>query len=454
MFCLPRTVVNGRRKSTLVTTSGEGGVRLRGGSDNAPAASSAARPYFGWRIVCALFLAIFALFGVSIFSFIIFTAPLAEEYGWSAAQMGSLVSAMWLVAPLALFAGPITAHVSPWRLVILGLCIQAVALLALGHISELWQLYLLRIGMGLGKIMTAMSAPLIVARWFSRRFATAVAIVWAGGAAGGLVLAPLTEALVQAFGWRPASGMLTLAVLAIALSVALLARGPRGPHELAHDPEGVLTSAEGPAASSGRAAWAQIGKAPALLMVLSIVGIGMTAIATFSQQPAFLQSAGLSGPIAATLLGLTAAGSLVGSASIGWLLDTFRGWWSAALVAGAVYVGVLTLAVLPGHPSVLIAAVGALALGYGFGAGEVLWLTFTKRQFGEGLFPLTYGGWYFALQLGYALGGGVAGWTTEHLGSKGFLLLLAALYLTPTLVSLALRAARWRPAALEQAASR
>lgn len=423
---------------------------MNGTSNDASATRVEARPYFGWRIVCALFLAILALFGVSIYAFIIFTAPLAQEFGWSAAQMGSLVSAMWLVAPLSLFAAPITARVSPWRLVILGLCVQAVALLVVGHVSELWQLYLLRIGMGLGKIMTAMSAPLIVARWFSRRFATAVAIVWAGGSAGGLVMAPLTEALVQQVGWRTAADLIAVAVLVVALVVSLLARGPKGPHELAEDPEGVLATAEPATAPGGasRPTWSQVAKAPALLMALSIMGIGMTAIATFSQQPAFLQAAGLSGAVAATLLGLTAAGSLVGSASIGWLLDTFRGWWSAALVAGAVYVGVLTLAVLPSHPSVVIATVGAFCLGYGFGAGEVLWLTFTKRQFGEALFPLTYGGWYFALQLGYALGGGAGGWTIEHLGPGGFLLLLAALYATPGLASVSLRAARWRPSNL------
>lgn len=429
---------------------------MSGTSNDASVTRVAARSYFGWRIVCALFLAILALFGVSIYSFIIFTAPLAQEFGWSAAQMGSLVSAMWLVAPLSLFAAPITARVSPWRLVILGLCVQAVALLVIGHVTELSQLYLLRIGMGLGKIMTAMSAPLIVARWFSRRFATAVAIVWAGGSAGGLVMAPLTEALVQQMGWQTAASLIAVAVLVVALIVSLLARGPKGPHELAEDPEGVLATVEPATAPGGasRPSWSQAAKWPALLMVLSIVGIGMTAIATFSQQPAFLQAAGLSGAVAATLLGLTAAGSLVGSASIGWLLDTFRGWWSAALVAGAVYVGVLTLAVLPSHPSVVIAAIGAFGLGYGFGAGEVLWLTFTKRQFGEALFPLTYGGWYFALQLGYALGGGAGGWTIEHLGSSGFLLLLAALYVTPALASVSLRAARWRPARLAPAASR
>jgi predicted MFS family arabinose efflux permease len=417
-------------------------------TSNPGAARGPRRLYFGWRVVAALFLAILALFGVTIYSFIIFTAPLAEAYGWSAAQMGALVSAMWLVAPLSLFAGPVAARVGLWRLVILGLCVQALALLALGQVDELWQLYALRVAMGVGKVMTAMSAPLIVARWFSRRFATAVAIVWAGGAAGGLVLAPLTEALVQQLGWRAASGCLAATVLLVAILVALLARGPSGPEALSEDPEGVLASAGAAAAGQGvrRGAWRQVAKAPAAIMFASIVGIGMTAIATFSQQPAFLQAAGFSGSTAAALLGLTAAGALAGSASIGWVLDTFRGAWSAALVAASVYLGVLTLAVLPAHPAVTIAALGALGLGYGFGAGEVLWLTYTKRQFGETLFPLTYGGWYFALQLGYALGGGAGGWTIAHLGSGGFLMLLAGLYLTPAVASFALRGARWRPA--------
>lgn len=405
--------------------------------------------YFGWRVVAALFLSTLALFGVSIYSFIMLAQPMAREFGWSAAQSGSLVSAMWLVAPLALFAGPVTARVRPWRLVIAGLCIQAVAMLILGQISELWQLYLLRIFMGFGKVMTASAAPLIVAQWFSRRFATAVALVWAGGAAGGFVLSPLTGALCDGLGWRSAALVIAAGTFAAAAVVALLARGPAAPRNLGLDLDGIALSDAAPAHGAKprpAATWlgglGSIHPVLAILMFLSVTAAGMTSIAAQAQQPAFLHQVGLSAQVAATILGLTAAGALAGSASIGWVLDRFRGWVGALIVAASIYGGLLTLGFVLTNPGVIPAALGGFSLGYGFGAGEVLWITFTKRRFGEAAFPLTYGGWYCALQVGYALGGGAGGWALERLGAGGLLLLLALLYLTPTLASLLVSTAR------------
>lgn len=406
--------------------------------------------YFGWRVVIALFLCLFALFGVSIYSFIIFTTPMAREFGWSPGQAGALVSAMWLIAPLALVFGPATAKIPAWRLVIAGLCIQAIALLALGHITSFGQLYLLRIFMGLGKVMTASTAPLIVARWFSRRFATAVAVVWAGGAAGGFVLSPLTASLCDALGWRGAAQVVAFGVLAVAGLAALMARGPASPAvmglELDGAPRTGLTAPvhHAPAARTGGSGVARIAPAIGLMMFVSVVGAGMTSIAGQAQQPAFLGAAGFSAQVAATILGLTAAGALVGSASIGWVLDHYRGRVGAVIVSSAVYLGLLALVLVERHAGVLVAAVGAFGLGYGFGAGEVLWIAFTRRQFGEAAFPVAYGGWYFALQLGYALGGGVGGWALERFGTQGLLMLLAALYLPPTLGSLLVPAAHRR----------
>lgn len=417
-----------------------------------PHAPPRARIYFGWRIVLALFLCTLVLFGVSINSFIIFMQPIAKDFGWSQSQSGMLVSAMWLIAPLALFAGPVTARASPWRLVVAGLCIQAVALIILGHVAEFWQLYLLRIFMGLGKVMTASAAPLIVARWFSRRFATAVALVWSGGAAGGVLLSPLTEALCLSLGWRAATLVIAAGVLTVTAIAALLARGAASPAELGLGPDGLPRSelrepagheAAQPKVRPTATGWFQM--RPALLIFLSVTAAGMTSIAAQAEQPAFLQAAGLSPQAAATVLGVTAAGALLGAASIGWMIDRFRGWLSGLVIGAAIYIGLLTLAVVQGSQGFAVACLGAICLGYGVGAGEVFWMTLTKRQFGEAAFPVTYGGWYFALQLGYALGGGAGGWALERLGGGGLLLLLGLLYLTPSIASVTMRAARRDP---------
>jgi predicted MFS family arabinose efflux permease len=415
------------------------------------------RIYFGWRIVLALFLVTFALYGVSIFSFIIFTQPLSHQFGWSPAQMGGLVSAMWLVAPLALFSGVVTTRLPAWGLIIFGLCVQAAVLASLGFVSELWQLYLLRLVMGLGKVVTITAVPIVVARWFSRRFATAMALVWAGGSAGGLVMAPLTEAVISAMGWKLAAVAIAAGLLAVVLLIVLLARGAASPEQLGLAVDGGLHPGRNPTpepnapaattVSSGRRDLRAIHPLTAFFMFISVTGAGMAAIAVYTQEPSLLQGGGLSPAFAAGLLGLTAGGGLVGSVTIGWMLDRLHGLWSSAVVAGSVFVGLLAFVLLPHGPAVLLSVIGALGLGYGFGSGEVLWIALTKRQFGEALFPTTYGGWYFALQAGYAAGGSLAGWSFEHLGTLGYLGFVGLVYLPPAICSLVIRGAH-QPAPL------
>ncbi len=402
--------------------------------------------YFGWRIVAALFMVTFALFGVSLYSFIIFTQPLAHAFGWSAMQTGGLVSAMWLVAPLALLSGHVTKRFSAWRLIAVGLCIQAVVLVLLGLVSAYWQLYLLRIVMGFGKVMTIAAVPLLVARWFKVRFATAMAIVWAGGSAGGLVMSPATEALVSWIGWKPAAATIAGGVIVVLLGARLLAKGPSAPSEFQVQQVGQSLPEPHrarPAASGGEPQnLSEINPITAACMFVSVIGAGMAAIAVMSQEPMLLEAAGLSPSVAATLLGVTAGGALIGSVTIGWTLDRLHGLWSSLAVAGAMIVGVGALALQQHAVGFVLSAIGSVALGFGFGSGEVLWLTLTKRQFGTAIFPTTYGGWYFALQAGYAAGGSLSGWSFGHFGMPGFLGFVALVYTPPAICSVILRAAR------------
>lgn len=404
------------------------------------------RRRYGWRIVLALFICTFALFGPSVYSFIIFTEPLAREFHWSAAATGSLVSAMWLVAPLALLSGQINRRFHPWLLVLTGVSVQAVALVLLTFTDAFWQLYLLRIFMGVGKVMVVVGAPMIVTQWFSMRFATAMAIVWAGGSAGGLLMSPLTEALIGAFEWRGASLAVSAGIVIALIFAFLLSRAAASPADLAHT--GGSVTAEHPEeeeapVASWRSVRGTISPGYAIPMFLAIVGTGMVVIAGLSQQPAFLKASGLSAEAAALILGITATGSCIGAATIGWLLDRCTGWISALVVSVAMFGGLLTLHLLLADANFAIAVSGGFMLGYGIGAAEILWMTYVKRQFGEAAFPFTYGGWSFSLQIGYAVGGGISGWGLETFGQNGLLILIALFYLPGTIAGLALPAARW-----------
>ena len=414
-----------------------------------------ARAYFGWRIVVALFLCTLALFGVSIYSFIVLAHPLGAEYGWSATQTGAAVSAMWFAAPMALLSGPLIRRFNPWHIIFAGLLMQAAGFAMLPLISSIESLYLLRLMMGIGKVTLVIAVPIIVTRWFSRRFATAMAIIWAGGSAGGFIMAPATDALLQAFGWRTAAAVIAAAMVAVVILIGLLARGPSSPAALGLAPDGVPPSAgdgaprgsvpEDAAALDWRAALGHVRLWVAIPMLLSVMGIGMASIAVLTQEQLVLESAGIASSLAATFLGLTAVGSLTGSASIGLLLDRAPARWSGLLIASAIFVGLLAFAGIQTNGSAGLALIAAISCGYAFGAGEVLWITLTKRQFGTAAFAMTYGGWYFALQIGYAAGGGVAGWGYERFGAMGFIGLVAIMYLPAALFSLTLRGARIQP---------
>ncbi len=404
--------------------------------------------YFGWRVVLAMFLVTMMTYGNTLYGFIILTDPLAKEFGWSSAATGSLVSAMWLTAPLALVIAPAIHRYGAFAMLIGGLLLQAACLTLVGHIDSFGQLYALRVVMGVGKLVSVVSVPVMVTTWFSRRFSTAMALAWCGGSFGGFVMAPVTEWLLSFMDWREAALSLGAITALTALVIALLCRGARDPAALGTGIDGdppILpldragVAAENAAAKVPMSELRSINALTAALMAIALMLSGIGALSAMSQVPPLMEAGGISAQLAATFLGLTAAASAFGQVAVGWLLDRWRLARCNLLVGFLLAAGLAALILLQHDHSVAAAAFGALAVGVGIGANEMLWITLTKRQFGSRLFAYTYGGWSFALAAGYALGGPVGGWAFDHLPLASFPLLVMALYLP------ALTVAVWRP---------
>lgn len=418
--------------------------------------------YFGWRVVLSMFLCTAALLGVAIYAFIMFAGPLAQRFGWSPAQTGILVSAMWLVGPLALLAAPVIRKFGPWRLVLCGLAMEAILLFSIQFITSFWQLYLLRMLMGVGKIMVMTSLPVIIARWFDKGFGTAMAIAWAGGAAGGILLAPATERLNAALGWRMSLTVLSLGVLAVTALCALIARGAASPADLRLAADGVPLYPEPEQTASGRGGgqdnkaaeevaeisesgpdvpppvaeiWRSLQISALLPLCLSIFGASVTSIGVQSQEPEIFRLAGLSSATSGVLLGLTSGAALFGSIAVGWLLDHFRPVAISALISAIFFSGILVFLMLHAHAHWALGATAALLCGFAFGGGEVLWIALFKLRFGNAAFAVTYGVFYFSLQIGFASGGGLGGWGLERYGIGGFVAIMAAAYIVPAVFS-------------------
>lgn len=404
--------------------------------------------YFGWRVVFAMMLATATVYGTLIFSFIILGGPLARQYGWSSAETGSLVSAMWIVAPVALFVAPFIQRFGALRILMLGLGLQAVSFAMLGLIDNFWQLYLLRVVMGLGKVMAVVCVPVMVTAWFTRRFATAMALAWCGGSLGGFVLSPLTERMLVFLSWRQSALVLAGLMVAAMATIALLCRGARSPADLGLGPDGDLQPAPGAHASGNEVAedkptageLRSINMATALVMAVSLMLAGMGGLAMQSQAPALMESSGLNSQVAATLLGLLAIAATVGQAGIGWLLDRWSVERCTVIVSLSLLIGLGACALIGGARGVTLATLGSVMFGLGLGGTEMMWIALTKYQFGVRLFAYTYGGWSCSIAIGYALGGPVGGWLFDHYPHNMFPILILLLYV-PALVT-----AVWRPA--------
>ena len=270
--------------------------------------------FYGWYIVGVVFLGFFVNSGVSIWVFGALIKPMSEELGWSrSATVGA--------ATLAAVTG---AAVSPWvgqlvdrhgaRLV-MAVCaaLGGGLLVAVGSMQTVWQFYLLY-GLTNGAVrpgMSVLSGPTAVANWFIRRRGRAMGIVALGISVGGVVFVPLTQWVVQGWGWRTAWVALGVATwLLLVIPSLLLLR--RRPEDLGLLPDGEAAATQhlvGDEARPQAPDWeAQAAlRTPAFWLLLLAWGLGsMGTSSLFLLQTSSYTDRGLDAAAAASATGLFA----------------------------------------------------------------------------------------------------------------------------------------------------
>src|SRR5215212_355181 len=192
----------------------------------APRPRRAARPFYGWIVVSAVF-CILALAYVIWYSFGLFLVALVQEFGWTRAEVAGAFSVFVLVhAVCSPLAGRLVDRFGSRALVHVGGLVVGLALLGCSQLSALWQLYLF-FGLLAAVGVTAMgwvSAVALVGRWFSRRMGLAVGIIGAGIGLGTFIGAPPIQFLIETYGWRTAYVVLAVVLALAPQPLALLLR--------------------------------------------------------------------------------------------------------------------------------------------------------------------------------------------------------------------------------------
>ena len=356
------------------------------------------KPFHGWWVLAALFICGFMVYGGGLYSFVLFIPPWTQEFGWSRATTAGLVSAFYFSAPFVLLGAQTAERFGAVRILTMGIMIEAVSVCLLSATTALWQMYALRILMGFGKVMFAVCVPIVLAIWFKKRLAFALAIAWAGWNLGGLVLGPVSSLILSSHGWRTTCLLIGVGLLVFAVLPPLRVLRIRSPAQLGlgRDGEPPATAAAATTESTSLAPDTPLWRCGTFWVLALATASFYSALAgMMTHQAALVETAGFSVRTAGIMVGSAAGIAAVAGPVFGWLLDRGYLLWVGSLMHLCLLGGVLSLAGLTRVPSVGILALYLATFGLTLGGADVFWVTLLRYRFPRFSVARTYSAWYF-----------------------------------------------------------
>lgn len=199
--------------------------------------------YYGWVITLTLALTETISWGVIYYTFSVYITPMEGELGWSRGEIAGGFSLMLLVAGAMAFpvGGFIDRHGARW-LMTAGSAAACALVIAWSQVTTLTEFYLIWAGLGVCAASVLYEPAFsVVAKWFVRRRARALAIITFAAGLASTIFVPLADLLLNLMGWRDA--VLALGVLLGVTTVplhALVLR--RRPADLGLLPDGDTTA--------------------------------------------------------------------------------------------------------------------------------------------------------------------------------------------------------------------
>jgi len=379
------------------------------------------------------------------YSYSVVLVALLRDYVWSRSVLAGAFSVFTLVhGGVNPLIGALCDRLRPMRLMAGGGVALGLALWADSYISTPWQLYL-----GFG-VFTAVAvaaggwvpALVQVQRNFQDKLGLALGIVSSGVGVGMLLVVPLTQLLIDAYGWRTAYRVLAvICVLWIVPSSIFLHR-----QSPARPPLPSTTDTTGRPLSTTSLAQAARGT-PFWLMLAAFFFGNICSQTLHVHQVAYLVDLGVSAIVAASVVGVVGVSSIIGKTGGGWLSDRVER--EIVYVAGVsiMVAAVAVLAALSGAPARWAVYGYAVLLGVGYSATASLTPAMVSDRFGGPHFGTIVGVGLMGAAVGSALGPWMAGYIFDRTGSYMLAFAIAAA------CGLAAGTAAWRARVLRRRAA-
>lgn len=370
---------------------------------------------YGWVVVGGAFVAHVVALG-TIYSFGVFFPSMLDEFGQGqggTAWVASIANAVMLGG--AGVTGWLAGRLGPARVIAGGAVLVGAGLLLSSVAGSLWQVYL-AYGVLLGAGASAAFVPCVgaVGQWFDRHRGLAIGVAVAGSGVGTVVVAPLSEALIDDLGWRSAARVLAGGGAVLLLLAAAVVRG-RGE-----------TGRRG----GGLGVWNR--PTFRLLYAAAVVG-AFGYLVPFVYLVPYARHHDVSAGTAALLLALMGAANTVGRVVLGAAADRF-----GRLAMLRIATAAMAAAVLLWPLATAVTGMAAFAFAYGFFAGAFIALlpALTGDYFGIERLAATAGLLYTGAAVGSLLGAPVAGALFDRLGSYTVGVVLAGVALVANTVLL------------------
>ncbi|MFC2060737.1 MFS transporter [Chloroflexota bacterium] len=197
--------------------------------------------FYGWWVVGACILITVSTSGVIHHGFTALIEPIANEFGWSYAQISFAASIRGLeTGLLAPLMGVLVDRWGPRKLMFGGAILLGLGLMLLSRTTSLGMFYgafvIIAMAISTSSHTVTMAA---VANWFRKKMSMAIGILTSGFALSGLLI-PMIVRLIDAFDWRMAMLILGLGIWVIVLPLSLLVR--HKPTQYGYLPDGDVES--------------------------------------------------------------------------------------------------------------------------------------------------------------------------------------------------------------------
>jgi MFS family permease len=336
-----------------------------------------------------------ALFGST---FGLFMVPFQQSQGWGRADIAfslTLTTAVSWISALA--GGWLADHARLRPLLVVGIVLGAANLAAFSLMgASIWHFYALVVALA----FTSLGAsPLIVTKlaqgWFDKRLGSAMGILFACGAVGGVLHPLVVTAVIQNAGWRQAFVAMAAMHLAFGLLAVWLAARERTPGVVAA-PAARMPGEKAPmVAFFTNSTWWRL----AIWNLAFVTGTSFIMV----HFAALLHDRGVAPTQIGVAASLVGASHFAGNLVAGWLVDRLNPQRLSWMLMTAPFASALLMLFGHGYAAMLVAA---LILGLASGSDGSLSAFLTRHYFGARLFGQASGTQMMLM----AIAGGTVPW--------------------------------------------